>query len=119
MTFCFAYSVSSARTASSLFQVTEIINVVVVIADRDRENLFRFILFDHKTVEVRFDVARQEIEDEMVAALGHRFFVVAFLRALGLGESGERDFVAEVRFHELGKLGLQFFRCRKWRILIH
>ena len=50
---------------------------------------------------------------------GDRFFVVAFLRAFGLGESGEGDLVAEVRFHELGKLGLQFFRCRKWRVLIH
>ena len=69
MTFCFAYSVSSARTASSLFELTEIIDVVVVIADRDRENLLRFVLFDHETVEVRFDVARQKIEDELVAAL--------------------------------------------------
>ncbi len=48
-----------------------------------------------------------------------RFFVVAVFRALGLGESGEGNFVAEVRFHELGKLGLQFFRCGKWRVLIH
>src|SRR4029453_12531865 len=100
-------------------QLTEIIDVVVVIADRDRENLFRFILFDHETIKVRFDVAGQEIKDEMVAALSDRFFIVAFLRALGLGEGCEGDLVAEVRFHELGKLGLQFFRRRKWRVLIH
>ena len=48
-----------------------------------------------------------------------RFLFVAGLGLFGLGEGREGDFVAEVRFHELGELGLQFFRCGKWRILIH
>ena len=38
-----------------------------------------------------------------------RLLFVAGLGALGLGVSGKRNLVAEVRFHELGELGLQFF----------
>ena len=92
--------------------------MVVMIADRDRENLFRFVLLDHKAVEMGLDVAREEIEDEMVAALLDRLFVVALFGALGLGEAGKRDLVPEVRFHEFGELALQFFRRREWRVLI-
>ena len=68
MTFCFAYSVSS-RDCVFLLESAQVIDVIVVIADRDREDLFRFVLFDHETVEMRLDVARQKIENELVVAL--------------------------------------------------
>ena len=38
--------------------------------------------------------------------------------ALWLGEGCEGNLVAKVRFHELGELGLQFFRCGERRVLI-
>ena len=100
-------------------EFTDVIDVVVVIADRDREHFFRFVLLDDKAVEMGLDVAREKIEDELIAARRRgRFLVVAFLGALGLGEAGERNLLPEVRFHELGELALQFFRCWEWRVLI-
>ena len=52
-----------------LFQPAQIIDVVVVIADRDREDLLRFVLFDHEPIEMRLDVARQKIEDELLCSV--------------------------------------------------
>ena len=94
-----------------LLELAQIIDVVVMIANRDREDLLRFVLFDDEAVEMRLDVARQKIEDESSSrSFCGGFFVVPASAALGLGESRERDLVAEVRFHELRELGLQFFR---------
>ena len=40
--------------------------MIVMIANRDREDLFRLVLLDDETVEMRLDVARQKIEHEFV-----------------------------------------------------
>ena len=101
------------------FEPAEVIDVVVVIADRDGEDLLGFVLLDHETIEMRLDVAREKIENELAAARFGGLLFVAGLGALGLGEGREGNFVTEVRFHELGELGLEFFRCGKGRILIH
>ena len=93
--------------------------MVVVIADGDGEDLLGFVLLDHETIEMGLDVAREKIENELAAARFGGLLLVAGLGALGLGEGREGNFVAEVRFHELGELGLEFFRCGKGRILIH
>jgi hypothetical protein len=45
------------------------LDVIVVIADRDRENLLCFVLLNDKAVEVRLDVARQLVEDENVIVI--------------------------------------------------
>ena len=102
-----------------VLQLANVIHMVVVIADRDRKDLLGFILLDHEPIEVRLNIARQEIEHEMVAGLFDRFLFVAGLGPFRLREGCEGNLVPEVRFHELGELGLQFFRCGKWWILIH
>ena len=68
---------------------------------------------------MRLDVARQEIENELLVARSRRLFLAAGFGRFRLGEGRERNLVAEVRFHELGELRLQFFRRWKWRILRH
>jgi hypothetical protein len=46
--------------------LTQKFRVVVMVADRDGEDLFGFVLLDNKTVEMRFDFARGKIEIENV-----------------------------------------------------
>jgi hypothetical protein len=53
----------------------------------------------------------------IVGPFGRLLFFAGF-RAIDLGKRGEGNLLAKVRFHELGKLGLEFFRRRKWRCLI-
>ena len=88
----------------------QIIRVVVMIANRDRENLLRLFLLNDEPVEVRLDVSRQEIEFEflLVGLLG--LFLLFRCRRLRLGKRRHRDSIAEVLFHELSDLGLELFR---------
>jgi hypothetical protein len=53
-------------------QPSEVIGVVVMIANRNREDFLRFLLFDDESVQMRFYVARQQMELE--------FFMVGFLQ---------------------------------------
>ena len=46
--------------------------MVVVIAHRDRQHLLRFVLLNDEAVEVRLDIARQEIENEIVIVAAAR-----------------------------------------------
>ena len=57
-----------------LLQATKVIDVIVVIANRDREHLLGIVLLNDESVEMRFDLARQEIEN--------KFFATRFLRFL-------------------------------------
>ena len=91
------------------FEPANVIDVVIVIAHGNGEDLLRFLLFDHEPIEVRLDVAREKVEDKTLAGLPRWLFLLR-LGALGLGESGEGNLVTEVGFHEFGELGLQFFR---------
>ena len=101
-------------------ELPQIIDVVVVIANRDRQDLLRFILLDDEPVEVRLDIARQEIENERLVALGwRRLFLSRSRSRVRLGVSRERDFIAEIRFHEFGELRFEFLRRWKWRVLRH
>ena len=93
-----------------LLELAEEIDVVVMIAHRDGENLLRFILLDHEAIEVRLDVARQKIENELLALFSLRLLLGPGFHHFRLGVGRERNLVAEVRFHELGQLGFQFFR---------
>ena len=54
------------RRFATVGAVTQKFRVVVMVADRDGEDLFGFVLLDDETVEVRFDVARGEVEIENV-----------------------------------------------------
>src|SRR6266481_8709351 len=95
--------------------------MVVMIANGDRQHLLRFILLDHEAVEMRFNVPRQKIELEFLLIGLVRFFFLFRWCGLRFGKSRHRDPVAEVLFHELRDLGLQFFRRRKlrWWVLLH
>ena len=42
----------------------QIIDVIVMIANCDREDLLRFVLLDNESVEMRLDIAREKIESE-------------------------------------------------------
>ena len=89
-----------------LLQPPEVIGVIIMITHRDREHLFRFILLDHKAVEMRFDVTREKIENELLM-IGFLWLLFhAGFGRLRLGEGRDRDAIAEVRFHELGDLCL-------------
>ena len=41
-----------------LFELGQILGVIVMIADRNRENLFRFLLLDHEPIKMRLDIPR-------------------------------------------------------------
>src|SRR5438093_12153982 len=88
--------------------------MVVVIANGDREDLLSLLLLYDKPIEMRFNVARQEIEFEFVVVGLFRFFILFCCRLLRLGNRCDRDPIAEVRVHELRDLGLQLFGVRKW-----
>src|SRR5207249_315805 len=92
----------------------QIVGVVVMIANRDREHFLRFVLLDDKTVKMRFDVARQKIEFELGMVGLLRLFILNRGGWFWLGKRRHRDPIAEVLFHELRDLGLQLFRCMKW-----
>ena len=113
MTFCFAYSGLLRARRIFFLQLAQIIRVIVMIADRDREDLLRLVLLDHEPVEMRLDVARQKIENEIVLVDLLRRLFSLLRRAgfrFGLSKGRERNPVAEVLFHELRDLGLQFLR---------
>ena len=84
--------------------------MVVVIADCNREHLLRFVLFDHKTIEMRFDVAWQKMKFEVLCLFRWAFLIGSRLDRVRLGERGKRNPVAKIRFHELGELRFKFFR---------
>ena len=91
----------------------KVIGVVVMIANRNREDFLRFLLFDDKPVEMRFDIARQQMEFEFLVLGFLRLFILLCDRWLRLGNCRNRDAVAEVLFHEVRDLGLQLFGRRK------
>ena len=98
----------------------QIVRMIVMVANRDREDLFRLILLNHETVEMGLDVARQKIELELRLPGFLRLFVLGCPSWLRLHERLNGNTIAEVLFHELGDLRLQFFRRGKWRrILFH
>ena len=91
-------------------KLPQILGMIVMIANRDREHLLRFFLFNDEPVEVRFDVAGQEIEFKFgVLSLLRRFILHCGGRRR-LGKRRHRDPIAEVLFHKLRDLGLQLFR---------
>ena len=83
--------------------------MIVMIANRDREHLLGFVLFDYEAVEVRFDVAREKIEDKFFTAR-FRWRLIARSSRFRLGKGRDRDAIAEVRLHELRDLRFEFFR---------
>ena len=93
-----------------LFEATQVIGMVVMIAHGDREHFLRFLLFDDEAVQMRLDIARQKIEFEFLIVDLLRFFILRRSRWFRLGKRRHGDSIAEVLFHELGDLGLQFFR---------
>ena len=102
----------------------KVIRMVVMIADGNREDFLRFLLFDDEAVEVRFNVARQQMEFEFLVLFLIRLFLLLCDRWLRLGYCRNRDAVAEVLFHKLRDLGLQLFGrrkwwCRRWWVLCH
>ena len=88
----------------------QIIGMVVMIANGDREDLLSLVLFYDESIEMRFDVARQEIEFEFPMVGLFRFFILFCCGLLWLGNRGDRHPIAEVLFHELRDLALQLFR---------
>src|SRR5207253_4323547 len=108
------------RARGILFlQPAQVIDVIVMIANRDRKDLLRLVLLDDKPIEMRLDVTRQKIKDELLLGISRWLFLRAGLRSFRLRVSRKRNLVAEIRFHEFGKLCLKFFWRRKWRILAH
>ena len=89
-----------------LLELAEEIDVVVMIADCDREDLLRFILLDDEAIEMRLDVARQEIKNKLRVVVLLRLLLGAGFHCFRLSVGRERNLVAEVRFHELGQLRL-------------
>ena len=90
---------------------TEIFGVVVVIADRDGQRLFGFLLLDHEAVEVSLDFARQKIEIEDFAR-GLRFAsqIVSIAPAVFLGKRIEtighrfkRNGLSEIGFQKIAQ----------------
>ena len=88
-------------------ELTQIFGVVVMITNRDREHLLRFLLFDHEPVQVRLDIARQKIELELLIIDLLGFFLRFGFSRFRRGEGRDRNAIAEVLFHELGDLRLQ------------
>src|SRR5207237_9699612 len=68
---------------------------------------------------MRFDVPRQKIENELIVIGRARLLLGRRLGNVRFGVGRERDLVAEICFHEFGKLRLEFFRRWKWRVLRH
>src|SRR5262249_42790470 len=69
-----------------LLETAQIIGMVVMIANRDRQDFLRLVLLDHEAVEMRFNVPRQKIELELLML---DFFWLFFLfrwRGLRLGK---------------------------------
>ncbi|HLL23245.1 MAG TPA: hypothetical protein VK427_14005, partial [Kofleriaceae bacterium] len=79
-----------------------------MIADSDREHLLRFVLLDDEPVEMRLDVARQEVEREGVLRR-FRLFLRVRVGAIRLRERRKRNLVTEAAFHEVGELRAEFF----------
>ena len=52
------YSVLLGAPGVFFLKPTQIVGMIVMIANRDSEHLLRFVLFNNEPVEVRFDVAR-------------------------------------------------------------
>ena len=68
-------------------KTAQIIGMVVMIANCDRQHLLRFILLDHEPVEMRFNVPRQKVELEFLLIGLVRFFFLFRWRGLRLGKS--------------------------------
>ena len=66
-------------------QPPKVIGVVVMIANRNREDFLRFLLFDDEPVEMRFDIARQQIEFEVLVLGFLRLFILLCNCRLRLG----------------------------------
>ncbi|MBA3831928.1 MAG: hypothetical protein H0X34_08545 [Chthoniobacterales bacterium] len=63
-------------------ELAHVIDVVVVVADGDRQNLLRFVLLDDEAVEVGLDMARKKVEGEaVVVRLGGLFIAPASARS--------------------------------------
>ena len=58
------------------FKPAQIVGVVVMIANRDRENLFRLLLFYDEPVEVRLDIPRKQVEFEILLVALFRLFIL-------------------------------------------
>ncbi len=84
--------------------------MVVVIANGDREDLLSLLLLYDKPIEMRFNVARQEIEFELLLVDPFRLLILLCCRWLRLSKGGNGNPIAEVLFHELCNLGPQLFR---------
>ena len=93
-----------------LLQPAQIIGMVVMIANGDSKDLLRLILFYDEPIEMRFNVARQEIEFEFLMVGLFRFLILFCCGLLRLGNRRDRDPIAEVLLHELRDLALQLFR---------
>ena len=63
----------------------EIVGMVVMIANCNRQDFFRFVLFDDEPVEMRLDIARQQIEFELLVFGFFRLFILFCDRLLRLG----------------------------------
>src|SRR5215472_7488788 len=93
-----------------------------MIANRYRQDFLCFLLFDNKPVQMRLDVARQQMKLEFLVLRFRGLFILLCDRRFRFGNCRNRDTVAEVLFHELRNLGLQLFRRRKlwwWWVLCH
>ena len=84
--------------------------MVVMIANGDRENLLSLVLLYDKPIEMRFNIARQEIEFELLVVGVFWFFILLCRGLLRLSNRRNRDPIAEVLFHKLRDLALQLLR---------
>ena len=91
-------------------EAAQIVGVVVMIANGNRENLLRLILLYHEPIKMRFNIARQEVEFEFLMVCLLDLFLVFCRRLLRLRKGRNRDPITEVLFHELRDLGFQLFR---------
>ena len=92
------------------------VHVVVMIADRNREHLLRFVLPDDKAIEMRLDIARPVMEFESARIdrrSGGRFVAAGFGGGRGHVRRLDIDLLAELRAHEFGQLALQLVRIGK------
>src|SRR5207249_8704307 len=73
-----------------LFKLAEVIGMIIMVANCNREHLLSLVLLDYKPVEMRFDVARQKIKNKLFTARLRRRLVARGSR-LRLGKGRDRD----------------------------
>src|SRR5205809_6566089 len=81
-----------------LFKRAEVIGMIIMVANCNRERFLSLVLLDYKPVEMRFDVARQKSKNKFFAARLRRRLLVL---GSGVWLCGGRDCVvlSDARCH--------------------